>query len=139
MRERLLLDLERHLTAGLQADARRAGVTEATARVLLALDPAGGLPMGTVARRLGRDPSTATRFVDRAATRGLVARNPGVDRRRRLAVLTAAGTELRERLLALRSARARALPGHVQAQTGLGEGEVGWFLEVLADALRGAE
>ena len=41
--------------------------TEAVARVLLCLEPGTGTAMTEVARRLGRDPSTATRFVDRAA------------------------------------------------------------------------
>lgn len=135
MRSRLLDDLERLLARGLKADARHAGSTEATARILLVLSPGEAVPMGDVADRVGRDASTATRFVDRAVVAGLARREPGLDRRRRLASLTAEGEAVRSRLLALRSARAAALPGAVRARTGLGEAEVEWFLDALVDAL----
>ena len=53
MRSHLLDDLERLLCLGLRDDARRTGLTEATARVLLVLDPDQDLPMGDLAARLG--------------------------------------------------------------------------------------
>ena len=135
MRSRLLDDLERLLCLGLRDDARRTSLTEATARVLLALDPGQDLPMGDVAARLGRSRSTATRFVDRAVAEGLVERRPGLDRRRRLARLTPAGVTARESLSALRSQRAGALPRAVQDRPGLGEGEVEWFVEAVVRSL----
>ena len=135
MRSRLLDDLERLLCLGLRDDARRTGLAEATARVLLALEPGQDLAMGDVAARLGRSRSTATRFVDRAVAEGLVERRTGLDRRRRLARLTAAGVTARESLSALRSQRAGALPLAVQERTGLGEGEVEWFVEAVVRSL----
>ena len=133
---RRLDDLERLLGLGLRADARRTGVNEATARVLLALEPGEEVPMGEVALRIGREPSTATRFVDRAVAEGLVERLLGLDRRRRLARLTPAGVTAREALGAVRDLRTRALPRAIQERTGLGEDEVAWFVEALVRALR---
>src|SRR5262245_37275994 len=124
----LLHALEIHLARGLAADARAIGRAEATARVLLALEPEEGVPMGEIARRLARDPSTATRFVDRAVAEGLVQREPGADRRRRLAFLSATGRQGRERLLALRTARVAELFEAVRAKTGLDAEQVEWFL-----------
>jgi DNA-binding MarR family transcriptional regulator len=138
--ERILLDeLERALTAGLRADARRSGVTESTARILLAVDDEEALPMAMLADRLGRSPSTITRFADRAAREGLLVRVAGPDRRQRLASLTPAGRVARARLQEARRARSRALPPSVQATTGLGAGEVEWFLAALVDAVQGAQ
>ncbi len=135
MKSRLLDDLERLLARGLEEDARRAGVRAATARVLLALGADEEVPMGALADRIGRDASTATRFVDRAAAEGLVERRPGLDRRRRLARLTEAGSLARERLERFRGARSVALPVSIRAQTGLGDEEVEWFLSALVKAL----
>ena len=135
MRSRLLDDLERLLAGGLRADAVRAGLPEAVARVLLAVTPEEEVPMGELARRVGRDPSTTTRFVDKAAAAGLVRREPGLDRRRRLMLLTPEGREAQERLARLRAARAEALPAEMQARTGLGEDEVEWFLQALVPSL----
>jgi DNA-binding MarR family transcriptional regulator len=134
----LLLTLEMHLGLGLGADAANLARNESTARVLLALDPAAGSAMGDVARRMGRDASTATRFVDRAAREGLVQREPGADRRRRLVFLSAAGRTARGALVALRSARAEGLFEAVRTRTGLGPGEVEWFLGELVGALADA-
>jgi len=135
MRSRLLEDLERLLCLGLRDDARRTGLSESTARVLLALEPGRDLPMGDLAVRLGRSRSTATRFVDRAVAEGLLERLTGRDRRRRLARLTPAGVTARESLAALRAQRAAALPRAVRARTGLGEGEVEWFVDAVVAAL----
>ncbi len=137
MRSALLDRLETLLAGGFAADARRAGHAEAVARVLLAVAPGEGVPMAEVARRLGRDPSTATRFVDAAVRLGFVAREHGADRRRRLVFVTRSGEEARKRLVALRDARAESLPEIVRGRTGLGADEVEWFVKALVDALEG--
>ena len=130
--------LDQALADGFGVDAQRIGRTEATARVLLAIAPQEGVPMGEMARRLARDPSTATRFVDRVVKEGLVQRGPGeVDRRCRVVALTPEGEALRERLVALRQDRARAIHESVQGRTGLGPGQVDWFLQALVDAVAG--
>ena len=133
-----LLDaLEVHLGHALRVDAQRLSQSEASARVLLAFEPGEAVPMADVAERLGRDPSTVTRFVDRAEADGLVLRVAGEsDRRRRLARLTPKGEEIRRALVELRSTRARALVESVEGQTGLGSDQVQWFLQALSDAAR---
>ena len=70
MDSQLLDELERLLTLALRRDAAEVGVSEATARVLLALESEAEVPMSDVAVRIGRTPSTATRFVDRAVADG---------------------------------------------------------------------
>ena len=134
----MLHRLDQALADGFGEDAARVGRTEATARVLLAIAPGEGVPMGEMARRLGRDPSTATRFVDRVVREGLVQRGPGeVDRRCRVVGLTPDGEAMRQRLEVLRQDRARAIHEAVQGRTGLGPGQVDWFLQALADAVAG--
>jgi DNA-binding MarR family transcriptional regulator len=92
--------------------------------------------MTEVAQRIGRDPSTATRFVDRAAADGLVLRRPGArDRRRRVVGLTTEGAEARRALLEVRTDRAEALGTAILDETGLHEGQVAWFLGALVKAL----
>ena len=135
MESRLLDDLERLLCLALRRDAAEAGVSEATARVLLALEPGVEVPMRDVAMRVGRSPSTATRFVDRAVVDGLVARRAGADRRRRLASLTAAGEETRGRLLAQQSRRATALPRTVAERSGIAVDRVSRVTAALVYAL----
>ncbi len=130
-----LEDVERRLAEGLRQDARRAEVTEATARLLLALERTDALPMGEVAARIGRDPSTTTRFADRAAREGLVVRERGLDRRRRLLRLTPEGGAARERLLRLRHERAQRTARAMQDAVGLDADQVEWFLQALARAL----
>ena len=106
----LLHDLEIRLARGLHADAGEAGLREATARVLLALKGEETVPMGEVARRVGRDPSTATRFVDRAVADGLMERTRGArDKRRRVVALTDAGRAARRQLVEIRTRRAESL------------------------------
>jgi DNA-binding MarR family transcriptional regulator len=135
MRSGLLDELEVLLGSSLVLDARGARHTEATARVLLAVRPDEGVPMGEIARRMGRDASTATRFVDRAAREGLVERERGADRRRRLVFLTRSGLDAHARLCALREIRARRLSETIRAETGLGAAEVEWFASGLVQAL----
>ena len=85
-----LTELETRLAGDLRADAQAAGHLEATARVLLAMTAGSTaedstIDMSTLARRVGRDATTATRFVNRAEKDGLLIRTPGTeDRRRRL-------------------------------------------------------
>jgi DNA-binding MarR family transcriptional regulator len=135
MIDRLLGLLEVHLGHGLRLDARRLKQTEASARVLLAFEPGEALPMTRVAERLGREPSTATRFVDRAEADGLVVRVAAEDdRRSRLARLTPRGEDLRAELLALRTARGGTMVSAVEGRTGLGADQVQWFLQALAEA-----
>jgi DNA-binding MarR family transcriptional regulator len=132
---RLLDALEIHLGQALRNDARRLAQTEASARVLLALEPVESVPMTLVAERLGRDPSTATRFVDRAEADGLVLRVAGdADRRARLVRLTPKGDELRRALIDLRTQRGRSVLASVETHTGLNADQVQWFLKALAEA-----
>ena len=131
----LLDSLEVNLGHALRLDARRLRQTEASARVLLAFEPGEALPMTRVAERLARDPSTATRFVDRAEADGLVVRVAAeADRRSRLARLTPQGEDLRRALVDLRTARGRTLVAAVDSKTGLGADQVQWFLQALAEA-----
>ncbi len=136
----LLRDLETRLALGLRADAARVKLLEATARVLLAVGDQEAVAMSEVARRVGRDPTTATRFVDRAAADGLLRRDPAVeDRRRRLVRLTELGLAARGRLLEVRSRRAGQLLESILAETGLGEGQVEWFLKAFVTGLADGE
>jgi DNA-binding MarR family transcriptional regulator len=132
----VLESLEARLARGLREDARAVGRAESTARVLLALDPMAGVPMGRLADRIDRDASTVTRFVHRAMKEGLVERRSAVsDRRTRLLVLTPAGRAARADLVRRRAERAAAIREDVRGSTGLGEEEVSWFLAALDRAL----
>ena len=136
MTARLLHELEIHLARGLHLDAEAAGLREATARVLLAVREGETVPMSEIARRVGRDPSTATRFVDRAVVDGLLNRTPGVqDRRRRVVELTPEGLATRARLKEIRVARADSLTSATLSETGLGLDQLEWFLNALVTAL----
>lgn len=137
-KSRLLDDLERLLARGLVEDATLAGVTEATARLLLAVEAGEEVPMGEVADRVGRERSTITRFVDRAVAAGLAERRAGLDRRRRLLRLTPAGRKAQEGLWARRILRTRSILEAVRHRTGLDEGEVERLVEALVGALVGA-
>lgn len=131
----LLHGLEVHLGHALHVDAKHLALNESSARVLLAFEPGEAVAMTRVAERLGRDPSTATRFVDRAEAEGLVLRVAGdSDRRRRVARLTPKGEDLRRALVELRTARAGSLVAAVESRTGLGSDQVQWFLQALAEA-----
>ncbi len=132
-----LTELETRLAGDLRADAQAAGHLEATARLLLAMSDDTPVDMSTLARRVGRDATTATRFVNRAEKDGLLLRRPGIeDRRRRLVDLTDAGREARARLIAVRERRAGALLERILGETGLHEGQVEWFLEAMLEGLR---
>ena len=134
--ESLLDALETRLSAGLRKDAQAVSRMEATARVLLAMGPDEGVPMRELARRIARDPSTVTRFAERAAQEGLVEQRPGSeDRRQRLLHLTAAGRSTREALLARRRSRETHLKDGIASGTGLGAAEVEWFLAAVLEGL----
>lgn len=136
MLEKLIDAIEVHLGQALRHDAGRRGLREATARVLLALEPSDALPMAQVAERLGREPSTATRFVDRAEADGLLVRVAGEqDRRSRWVRLTPLGIELRQALLEVRAQRARHVEQALESSTGLGASQVEWFLGAVARAV----
>jgi len=136
MTARLLHELEIRLARGLHADAAAAGLREATARVLLALHEGEAVTMSEVAQRVGRDPSTATRFVDRAVADGLLERTPGRrDRRRRVVTFTPEGLAARIRLAEIRTDRAEALTNATLDETGLGLEQLEWFLQSLLKAL----
>jgi len=131
--------LETLLAEGLGEDAAAEALEASEARFLLALRPDEAVAMQEVARRLGRDPTTATRFADRVERRGLVERRAGSsDRRQRMARLTPEGSARRARLLERRETRARQLVDRVLEQTGLGEGQIGWFLSALVAGLEPA-
>jgi DNA-binding MarR family transcriptional regulator len=128
--------IETFLADGLRRDATATRHPESTARVLLALGPDEAVPMGEVARRIARDPSTVTRFVLKATQEGLLEQQPGVeDRRERLLRLTAVGRTAREDLLRRRRAATALVVRGVQARTALGAEEVDWFLGALHAAL----
>ena len=139
MWSQLLHDMETALARSLSGDAKAAGLQASEARLLLSLEPDRGLSMREVADRLARDPTTATRFVDRAEKRDLVERHAGrQDRRQRMVFLGVRGRACREALLLRRHQRANAMVQVVQQTTGLGENQIGWFLNALRDALRDA-
>jgi DNA-binding MarR family transcriptional regulator len=66
---------------------------------------AGPRSRGALAELLHCDPSNVTLIVDRLAARGLVESRPDSrDRRMKMIALTAAGTDLRDRLMAMLAA-----------------------------------
>lgn len=136
MLERHIDQIEVHLGQALRRDAGRCGLREATARVLLALEADDALPMQRIAERLGRDPSTATRFVDRAEADGLVLRVAGdSDRRKRWVRLTPGGLAQRQALLDVRATRLRNMEAALEQATGLGSSQVEWFVQALTQAV----
>jgi MarR family transcriptional regulator, organic hydroperoxide resistance regulator len=80
------------------------GLSFAQAHALRLLDPDDPIPMSTLAERLFCDASNVTGIADRLESRGLVERQTGEgDRRVKALTLTAAGVELRDRVLDLMS------------------------------------
>ncbi len=78
------------------------GLGFAQAHALRMLDPEEPLPMSALAERLFCDASNVTGIVDRLESRGLVERGSAEgDRRVKALTLTAAGVELRGRVLAV--------------------------------------
>jgi MarR family transcriptional regulator, organic hydroperoxide resistance regulator len=80
------------------------GLSFAQAHALRLLDPDEPLPMNALAERLFCDASNVTGIVDRLEARGLVERRSAEgDRRVKALVITPAGVELREHVLAVMS------------------------------------
>jgi DNA-binding MarR family transcriptional regulator len=80
-------------------ELKQLGLTPGHLKVLGALEPGEGRPMGVIADACNCDPSMATWLVDRLEERGLVARAMLLtDRRVKTVVLTTLGIETKERL-----------------------------------------
>ncbi len=81
------------------------GLTPASARALLQLDPTAPVPTKVLAERLSCDPSNVTAFVDRLEEAGLIERriDPN-DRRVKTLVITTEGRRMRERMTTLMAA-----------------------------------
>jgi DNA-binding MarR family transcriptional regulator len=78
------------------------GLTAASARALMQLDPTMPLPTKVLAERLSCDPSNVTPFVDRLEEAGLVERQVDrKDRRVKTLVITAEGRRMRDRMIAI--------------------------------------
>lgn len=85
-------------------DARfeQLGLTVASARALLQLDPAIPVPTRELAERLSCDPSNVTSFVDRLEEAGLIERRVDPDDRRvKTLAITGRGRRMRERMTTL--------------------------------------
>ncbi len=81
------------------------GLTAASARALLQLDPAMPVPTKMLAKRLSCDPSNVTAFVDRLEEAGLIERRVDrEDRRIKTLAITAEGRRMRERMTTLMAA-----------------------------------
>lgn len=81
------------------------GLTAASARALLQLDPAAPMPTKVLAERLSCDPSNVTPFVDRLEEAGLIERRVDrKDRRIKTLAITAAGRRMRERMTTIMAA-----------------------------------
>ncbi len=78
------------------------GLTAASARALLQLDPTTPVPTKLLAERLSCDPSNVTAFVDRLEEAGLIERRVDrKDRRIKTLAITAEGCRMRERMTSL--------------------------------------
>lgn len=78
------------------------GLTAASARALLQLDPTAPVPTKVLAERLSCDPSNVTAFVDRLEEAGLIERRVDrKDRRIKTLAITAEGRQMRERMTSL--------------------------------------
>lgn len=93
----LVMALAERLQRGFAAHAAGLGLSAAQAKVLLRLLPGEDLPMRTLARGLGYDPSNLTGLVDKLEARGAVERRPDpADRRIKAIAITEEGLRLRE-------------------------------------------
>ncbi len=78
------------------------GLTAASARALLQLDPTASVPTKVLAERLSCDPSNVTAFVDRLEDAGLIERRVDRnDRRIKTLMITDEGRQMRERMIGL--------------------------------------
>lgn len=91
----LVLELAERLQRGFALRATEFGLSGAQAKILLALRPDEGVPMRTLARSLGYDPSNLTSLADRLEERGAIERRPDpADRRIKAIVMTGEGARL---------------------------------------------
>ncbi len=96
----LVHGLAHQISEHLRERAVKLGLTAPQATALRELS--GPMTMGDLADRMSCEPSNATYVVDKLEARGLIERRPHpTDRRARQLVLTAAGADLRARLMAL--------------------------------------
>lgn len=82
----------------------RLGVPPSDAAALVTVGYHPGVMVGALAPIIGFTQSAAVRAVDRLVARGFVSRERGVDKRQVKLSLTAAGSALREKILAARQA-----------------------------------
>ena len=100
--QRLFFQIGMEQRAKVGAQLAELGLGFAQAHALRMLDPEEPLPMSALAERLFCDASNVTGIVDRLESRGLVERGSAEgDRRVKALTLTAAGVELRGRVLAV--------------------------------------
>ena len=100
--QRLFFQIGMEQRAKVGAQLGEHGLGFAQAHALRMLDPEEPLPMSALAERLFCDASNVTGIVDRLESRGLVERGSAEgDRRVKALTLTAAGVELRGRVLAV--------------------------------------
>ena len=100
--QRLFFQIGMEQRAKVGAQLGELGLGFAQAHALRMLDPEEPLPMSALAERLFCDASNVTGIVDRLESRGLVERGSAEgDRRVKALTLTAAGVELRGRVLAV--------------------------------------
>ena len=102
--QRLFFEIGMAQRAKAGASLAELGLGFAQAHALRMLDPEHPMPMSALAERLFCDASNVTGIVDRLERRGLVERRSAEgDRRVKALVLTPAGVELRDRVLAVMS------------------------------------
>ena len=100
--QRLFFQIGMEQRAKVGAQLAELGLGFAQAHALRMIDPEEPLPMSALAERLFCDASNVTGIVDRLESRGLVERGSAEgDRRVKALTLTAAGVELRGRVLAV--------------------------------------
>lgn len=93
------------------------GLTAASARALLQLDPAVPVPTKVLAERLSCDPSNVTPFVDRLEAAGLIERRVDRnDRRIKTLVMTDEGRRMRMGMTRLMAADTPPLQGLTTAE-----------------------
>lgn len=132
----LVQALVRRFAVAERAEISCCGTTVAQAAALSALRMAGPTRAGDLGRRLGIDPSTLSRNLDRLETRGLVRRVAGTgDARVRHVELTAAGQEAAAAVAEQEEEFARSILDHLPDN---GESAVLTALELLLEAIRRA-
>jgi MarR family transcriptional regulator, organic hydroperoxide resistance regulator len=98
--QRLFFEIGMEQRVKVGAQLGELGLSFAQAHALRMLDPEEPLPMSALAERLFCDASNVTGIVDRLESRGLVERGSAEgDRRVKALTLTAAGVELRGRVM----------------------------------------